>query len=113
MAKNGILINYEFCTGCSTCETACKMERDIPVGKWAVKLQQIGPFKSDEDTWVYDFFPAFTDMCNLCEERVAMGKKPACVHSCQARVMEFGPVEELAAKMAEKSTKCVLFTTRG
>ena len=110
MARNGILVNYEFCTGCSTCETACKMEKDIPVGKWAVKLMQVGPFKADDEKWVYDFFPAFTNMCDLCFERTEKGKKPACVHSCEARVMEFGPVDELARKMADNPTKCMLYT---
>ena len=110
MTRNAILVNYEFCTGCSTCETACKMEKGIPVGKWAVKLQEVGPFQSDEGTWVYDFVPAFTNMCDMCADRTAMGKKPACVHSCEARVMEFGPVEELAKKMAENPTKCMLYT---
>lgn len=41
-------------------------------------------------------------------ERVAKGKLPTCVQHCQARCMEYGPVEELAKKM-EGSNK-VLFT---
>ena len=112
MTRNAILVNYAFCTGCSTCETSCKMEKGIPVGKWAVKLQQVGPFPIDDakEKWVYDFFPAFTDMCDLCAERTAAGKLPACVHSCESRVMEYGPVEELAKKMAENPTKCMLYT---
>ena len=49
-------------------------------------------------------------MCDLCAECTAAGKLPACVHSCEARVMEFGPVEELATKMAANPTKCMLYT---
>ena len=33
MAREGLLIDYEFCTGCHTCEIACQMEHGFPVGK--------------------------------------------------------------------------------
>jgi Fe-S-cluster-containing dehydrogenase component len=39
---------------------------------------------------------------------VAAGKKPTCVHHCQASVIEFGPVEELALKLNNKGRQ-VLF----
>ena len=48
-------------------------------------------------------------MCDLCAERTAKGKKPTCVKHCQAFCMEYGPVEELAQKMATAKTKQVLF----
>jgi Fe-S-cluster-containing dehydrogenase component len=47
----------------------------------------------------------------LCGERVAKGKLPACVHHCQANVMKFGPVEELAREMEGKS-HMVLFAPK-
>jgi len=44
MARNGLLIDYEYCTGCHTCEVACKQELDLPVGKWGIKLLEDGPW---------------------------------------------------------------------
>ena len=45
----GLLINYEFCTGCHSCEVSCQMEHDLPVDRWGIKLQKIGPWKISED----------------------------------------------------------------
>jgi anaerobic dimethyl sulfoxide reductase subunit B (iron-sulfur subunit) len=33
---------------------------------------------------------------------VSKGKKPSCVHHCQADIMRFGPVEELAKELEAK-----------
>jgi Fe-S-cluster-containing dehydrogenase component len=108
MARNGLLIDYEYCTGCHTCEVACKQELDLPVGKWGIKLLEDSPWQVAPDKWEYNFIPLPTELCNLCGARVAQGKKPACVQHCQASVMEYGEVEELAKKMGSKR-KMVLF----
>ena len=65
MTAYGLLIDYEWCTGCHTCE------------------------------------------CDLCAERVGKGKVPTCVHHCQAKCIEYGPVDELAAKLAEKPKQSI------
>ena len=54
------------------------------------------------DRYVYDNIPAFTRICDLCADRQEKGKLPSCVFHCQAKCMEFGPVDELAKKLAEK-----------
>jgi Fe-S-cluster-containing dehydrogenase component len=40
---------------------------------------------------------------------VAKGEKPSCVHHCLGQCMDYGPVEELAEKMAAKGKKVVMF----
>ena len=51
-----------------------------------------------------------THLCDLCEDRVASGKLPTCVHHCQAGVMVYGPLQELAAKAAAAAKdKMVIF----
>lgn len=32
----GLLVQYEFCTGCHTCEIACKKHHDLPEGQWGI-----------------------------------------------------------------------------
>ena len=54
------------------------------------------------DRFVYDFIPSFTRICDLCAARQAKGKLPSCVFHCQAKCMEFGPVDELVKKLDEK-----------
>lgn len=104
----GILIDYEFCSGCHTCEVSCKMEHNRPDGHYGIKLQEVGPWQIDEKRWQLKYVPCFTDECVFCPDRIAKGKKPACVTSCYTGSMKFGPIEELAKDMNSKR-KQVLF----
>ena len=88
---------------------ACKKELSLDKGEFGIKVMGYGPAKKPDGRWDYFFIPVPTDLCTLCAERVDMGKLPACVHNCQAKVMEFGDVEELAKKMTYIK-KCVLFS---
>ncbi|CAK7003276.1 MAG: hypothetical protein PEGG_00098 [Paraeggerthella hongkongensis] len=107
--KYGLLIDYEFCTNCHTCEVACKKTHDLPIGQYGIKTLEYGPVKNLTGKWEWTYLPLPTDLCDLCADRVAEGRLPNCVHHCQAGVMYYGTVEELAAKAAEKP-KMVLFT---
>lgn len=99
--KNGILIDYEWCTGCHSCEMACQMELELPIGQSGIKVFELGPWKISDDNWQYDFAPVFGDQCTLCEARVAKGALPACVHHCQADCMTFGSIEELSKQLSD------------
>jgi Fe-S-cluster-containing dehydrogenase component len=111
MSKFGLLIDYEFCTGCHTCELACKQENDFGAGRTGIKVNEIGPIQIGPEKWALDYLPAPTDLCDLCSSRVGKGKKPACVTHCQTGVMKFAPVKELAEYM-ELKAKTVLFVPR-
>jgi len=100
--RNGLLIDYEFCTGCQSCEVACKEEHGIPVGQWGIKVIDEGPWQISEKTWNWNKIAVPTDLCDLCADRVAEGKKPTCVHHCLAQVLKFGPVDELVADLDRK-----------
>lgn len=107
MTEYGLLIDYEYCTGCESCVVACKETHDFPVGKWGIRVFDDGPWQKDDsgeggNCFNWNKIPVPTDLCDLCADRVAKGKDPACVHHCLAFCMDFGPVEELAAKMLEK-----------
>jgi NADPH-dependent glutamate synthase beta subunit-like oxidoreductase len=39
--------------------------------------------------------------CNLCLDRLAVGKKPACVDACPMRALDAGPIEKLKAKYGD------------
>lgn len=109
MSKNGLLIDYEYCTGCHSCEVSCKNEHNIPRGQWGIKLTQVGPFQIDADKWEWNYVPVPTQLCDLCEQRTAKGEVPACVLHCLGGCMQYGPVEELAKKAAEKGSKVAIF----
>ncbi len=110
----GLLIDYEYCTGCQSCEVSCKMEHDLPVGKWGIRLYDDGPWQLNDaknasgKDYNWNRVPVPTDLCDLCAERTERGREPICVHHCLANVMHYGTVEELAAMM-DGSMKQVLF----
>ncbi len=111
MPRYGLLIDYEFCTGCHTCELACKQEHDLPVGKWGIKVMQSGPMEMEPEMWSFNYIPVPNELCDLCRTRVKKGRQPSCVTHCQEGVMKFGTVDELAEFMALKP-KTVLFAPR-
>lgn len=113
MSRNGILIDYDFCCGCHTCEVACQKEHGYAPEVWGIKVNQVGPHvcKDWHDTLIYEYVPFPTDLCDLCGERVVKGKLPTCVQHCQTACMKFGPVSELA-KDLEAKPKQMLFIPR-
>ena len=102
MAQYGILVDYEWCTGCHSCEFACQMEHGYPVGQTGILVNEIGPWKIDEDVWQLAYMPVPTDQCDLCADRVAKGHEPTCVKHCQAQVLKYGDLEDLAKELARK-----------
>lgn len=109
VASNGLLIDYEFCTGCHSCEVACMKELNLPLGQFGIKVLEDGPRKMPDGKWEWTYLPLPTSLCNLCEDRVTAGKLPSCVQHCQSLIMSYGPIEKLTKKMLEKP-KQVLFT---
>ena len=99
----GILVNYEYCTGCHSCEVACKKHLGLPAGEFGIKVAEIGPFeyegaKNNKDRWEWTWMPVLTKACDMCEDRVAKGKMPMCVQHCQAWCLYHGEVDELPAR---------------
>lgn len=101
--KYGLLIDNYWCTGCHSCEIACKNEHNLPLGQWGIKILELGPIElMEKGEWVHNYHPVLTPYCDLCADRVAEGEKPSCQLHCLASAIEYGPVEELATIMAER-----------
>lgn len=67
MSRNGLLIGYEYCTGCHTCEVACKQEHNYPVGRGGIKLNEI--INELPKKIRIDYIPFPTEYCDLCAAR--------------------------------------------
>jgi Fe-S-cluster-containing dehydrogenase component len=110
MGREGLLIDYEYCSGCHACEVACKQEHDYPVGRGGIHMNEVETVLPNGRLRI-DYLPFPTAYCDLCAVRVGQGEKPACVKHCQAAVMYHADVAELAEIMAQKP-HCVMFTPR-
>jgi len=110
MAPNGLLIDYDYCTGCHSCEVACKQANEYPEGRWGIKVFEFVQQKGNGRVEI-SFIPFPTELCNLCVPRTVKGETPACVKHCQAACMMYGGLDELAAEL-EKKPRQVLFRPR-
>lgn len=109
MAKNGLLIEYEYCTGCHTCEVACKQEHAYPVGKGGIKVNEL--ITEGAERLRIDYIPFPTEFCDLCGARTNKGEQPACVKHCQAAIMWYGSIGEMSELMEQKP-RSVLYAPR-
>ncbi|MBN1631887.1 MAG: 4Fe-4S binding protein [Thermoleophilia bacterium] len=109
MAKKGLLIHYEYCTGCMACVVACKQEHDYPAGRWGIMVKDCT--RETEGRVQVDFLPFPTDLCDLCPGRTHSGGKPACVKHCMAACISYGELPELAKEM-EGKPRSALFAPR-
>jgi len=77
-----VVVNPEKCQGqdrCDLCLQACPYEAPQFSGEDNAKMQ----------------------MCDLCLDRWAEGKKPICVDSCPMRALDAGPIDDLGAKYGD------------
>lgn len=109
MGQNGLLIEYQYCTGCFACVVACKQELGLPAQQFGIRVLE--SVQRLADRIAVDYIPFPTDLCDLCEPRPGAGA-PACVRHCLARCMSHGPVAELARAAAGKP-KTVIWAPRG
>ena len=104
MAKTseyGLLIDYEYCTGCYACRVACCQEYGHDAGFSGMDvIEKVQPLNSEKASLTYIPFP--TEKCILCAPRTEKGLQPACVQHCMANVITWGKLEDLAKEMSKK-----------
>lgn len=110
MPRKGLMIDYEYCSGCRACEVACKQEHGYSVGKGGIHLNEITTELPSGRIRI-DYVPFPTAYCDMCADRSRRGESPACVKHCQSSTIYHGLVSELA-KMMEDMPHSVLFTMR-
>ena len=106
MSRNGLLIEYEYCTGCHACEVACKQEHNFTAGMVGIIVNEI--VTEGADKVHLDFIPLTTRFCDLCAERTKSGEQPTCVKHCQSTCMKYGNIAELAKEMEATPRSVIL-----
>ena len=113
MSREALLIDYEYCSGCRSCELACRNEHDIPEGCWGIRVREEEPWKLPDGAWNWDYIPVPTSLCDLCADRRSQGLEAMCVQSCQAKVIEVVPFAEIAERMEALGPRTVVFRPEG
>lgn len=108
--KYGLLIDYEYCTGCYTCQVACAQEYNWPAGMGGMRVIEVVQ-KLPKDKAYLTYLPFPTELCILCAPRTKKGLVPACVKHCMASCLKYGRIEDLAKEMGKKP-RMVLWVPR-
>ena len=102
MSQYGFYFNGPRCTGCKTCELACKDYHDLApeVTMRSVFEYTGGTWQQDGDLWSNDVFSYFVSVaCNHCDN-------PACIAACQAGAIAKDPDTGLVSIDAELCDGC-------
>ena len=108
MSEYAMIIDYKFCTGCHSCEVACRAEKELSLDEWGIKVVELGP-EMLGGKWYWNFVPVPSDNCNLCYGRLKAGKKTSCEFHCLAHCIEVVPIVEVSAKLAGYGEKVSCF----
>ncbi|MDR2531162.1 MAG: oxidoreductase [Oscillospiraceae bacterium] len=106
--KQGLAIDIEYCTGCNSCNIACKQEHGFDAGEFGIKVTEL-IYPGIDGRVQIDFVPFPTTLCDLCVRRRTSGEDdvPACVHNCQAKCIEFGDLDRIT-KAAQRMKRPLL-----
>ncbi|MEM3484437.1 MAG: hypothetical protein QXI12_02300 [Candidatus Methanomethyliaceae archaeon] len=100
MLKYGLYIDYEWCSGCHSCELACRQEHGFAPNECGIMIIEVNYVRAGKK--IIEYHPIFTEYCDFCAARVREGEKPACVHHCQAACMDFGEAEKMVELLKKK-----------
>jgi Fe-S-cluster-containing dehydrogenase component len=86
-----VTIDEHRCIGCRYCVAAC------PYGSRSFNWVDPAPFVLHPTVEYPTRTSGVVEKCNLCEERLAAGRLPACVEACPGRAMLFGDLGDPAS----------------
>ena len=61
MSEYGLLIDYEYCTNCHSCEVACEETHDFPPEARGIRVFEDGPFEYADGKWNWNYIPVPSD----------------------------------------------------
>lgn len=96
----GLLIDYEYCTGCYACQVACAQEHQWPAGLSGIRVHEVVQNLPNDRAYL-TYLPFPTELCVLCAARTRKGLLPACVQHCLAACMRYGRLEDLVKEMSK------------
>ena len=83
-----VMMDWHRCIGCRYCMAAC------PYGSRSFNWRDPRPFISESTAAFPTRMKGVVEKCNFCEERLVIGKLPACVEACPAHALVFGDLRD-------------------
>jgi len=83
-----IMMDMHRCIGCRYCMAAC------PFGARSLNWRDPRPFIKKQNPDYPTRTRGVVEKCTFCEERLAVGLKPACVEACANKELVFGDLED-------------------
>jgi anaerobic dimethyl sulfoxide reductase subunit B (iron-sulfur subunit) len=83
MTRLAFFFDSSTCSGCKTCQMACKDKNDLPTGQLWRRVYEVsgGGWRKDGANWNQDVFAYNLSLsCNHCED-------PICAHNCPTRAI--------------------------
>lgn len=88
--RQALLVDWDRCVGCFTCEVACKQEH----GEKRIHVNMLGPVHGKDGETRMEAIPLATQSCDLCQSRLARGEDPACVNACPTKALIITSIED-------------------
>ena len=102
----GLLIDYEWCTGCYVCVIAGRNANGLDIDRACITIGE--EERKVGDRVLIDYKPMPTSECGLCAPRIQRGLNPACVHHCPPDIIKWGTRTELD-KLKKKPNQTLFF----
>lgn len=97
-----MLVDLRRCTGCHACSVACKVEHNVPLGSFRMRVRWL----PRPDRAGISFLPVFdSETCDFGTNRATVGLDPACVAACPTGALKFGDMEDASSAVASETKK--------
>jgi Fe-S-cluster-containing dehydrogenase component len=95
----GMLIDLKRCTGCFSCQTACRETNGYSYDEYWLQVVRRDPVLVDGELRMYHILAPSLDKCAEC---VARESPPLCEKVCMGKALFVAPVEKLLPLMEKR-----------